>query len=490
MTKTPELEAFLKTCRARLADEAIVTDAGRLKLLSDDFSGLAVPTAAACVRPASAEDVSYVARAAYENGVPLTARGGGTSYTLTHTPESESTVIVDTRGLNRIVKIDTENHVLTVEAGVTWAQIDQALAGSGLCIRMRGPMSGAQATIGGALGNNAIGAGTWDVAHDLIGVEVVLPDGRIIQTGGRHPDPDTPGFRHGSPNLTGLFVNDAGRMGIRTKASFRLRPVRPATGSAVVRFESFDAGLGGFVAAAKTDRATRLMLLEGWFAAGLLGPQAAEAPCVLLLICDGFEQAGVDAALVALMGAARAAGGKTLPGLTAQALIAMPFLPLSALLQLPDGSNSVPVNAIVPYSKIGPMHRQAAALLNDRKSALQSHGVLAAHVAFAVEGQAAFEVIFGWRSRLDAIRLAACSAEEQARWREIPDNPQADALVRQVRADLVEQVFAPFGAAHAQTGRYYIREEKDPGGEQTGVLTDVARALGVSRWPMSGFRGP
>jgi D-lactate dehydrogenase (cytochrome) len=88
-------------------------------------------------------------------------------------------------------------------------------------------MSGLRATLGGGLGNNATGHGQGDINDDLLGVQVVLPNGQILETGARATSIDAPVVRNYGPDLTGLFVRDAGALGIETQATFRLH-LQPA----------------------------------------------------------------------------------------------------------------------------------------------------------------------------------------------------------------------------------------------------------------------
>jgi FAD/FMN-containing dehydrogenase len=70
-------------------------------------------------------------------------------------------------------------------------------------------MSGSRATVGGGLGNNATGHGQSDINDDLLGVQVVLPNGQILETGSRTTSIDALVVRNDGPDLTGLFVRDA-----------------------------------------------------------------------------------------------------------------------------------------------------------------------------------------------------------------------------------------------------------------------------------------
>ena len=118
--------------------------------------------AALVIRPESAEALATAVGAATEAGYSVIGRGGGTSYTGGYVPDREQSVIVDTTDLDRIVEINREDMYVTVESGVTWEALHRALRDTDLRTPYWGPLSGAVATVGGALSQNSIlwGSGT------------------------------------------------------------------------------------------------------------------------------------------------------------------------------------------------------------------------------------------------------------------------------------------------------------------------------------------
>jgi FAD/FMN-containing dehydrogenase len=152
----------------------------------------------------------------------MVPRGGGMSYTLGAVPARPASVTIDMRRMNRVVALDIANRHVTVETGISWEQLYAVLKPTGLMPRFFGTMSGSRATIGGALGSNATGHGTGDMGDDLLGIQVVLPTGEILETGARATHADLPVIRHYGPDLTGVFLHDAGAFGIKTQATLRL----------------------------------------------------------------------------------------------------------------------------------------------------------------------------------------------------------------------------------------------------------------------------
>jgi FAD/FMN-containing dehydrogenase len=86
----------------------------------------------AVVRPGSVADLQAVVRIAAAGGIALVPRGGGASYTDGYLPATPNSLLVDTSRMNRIVEINEQDMYVTVEPGVTWHDLWQALKAKGL----------------------------------------------------------------------------------------------------------------------------------------------------------------------------------------------------------------------------------------------------------------------------------------------------------------------------------------------------------------------
>jgi len=172
----------------------------------------------AVVRPGSTGEVAAIVEAAVSEGVPLTARGSGTGLSGACVPV-EGGVVVSFERMNRILEIDTANHVAVVEPGVTLADLDTALLPSGLIYPV---FPGEQsASIGGNVATNAGGmrAVKYGVTrHHVLGLEVVLGTGEVITTGGKFVK-STSGY-----DLTQIVVGSEGTLALVTRATLRLHP--------------------------------------------------------------------------------------------------------------------------------------------------------------------------------------------------------------------------------------------------------------------------
>jgi glycolate oxidase len=193
-----------------------------------DESLVATPTAPAAVLfPADTSEVSAILRVADELGVPVVARGSGTGLSGGAVPTPEAVVVSFAR-MNRILEIDTENHVAVVQPGVTLEELDARLTPLGLVYPVfPGENS---ASIGGNVATNAGGmrAIKYGVTrHQVLGLEVVLAGGQVIRTGGRFVKSST-GY-----DLTQLVVGSEGTLGLVTEVTLKLYP-RPAHSATVL----------------------------------------------------------------------------------------------------------------------------------------------------------------------------------------------------------------------------------------------------------------
>ena len=188
----------------------------------------------AVVRPATTEQVSRVLRLANDAGIPVTARGNGTGLSGACIPTRGGIVLCFER-MNRTLEIDTENYVAVVEPGVTLAELDEATAEHGLIYPIFPGES--SATLGGNIATNAGGmrAVKYGVTrHHVLGLEAVLADGQIIQTGGKLVKTSS-GY-----DLTQLIIGSEGTLAVVTRIILKLIPRLQHRATLLAAFESID----------------------------------------------------------------------------------------------------------------------------------------------------------------------------------------------------------------------------------------------------------
>ncbi len=171
------------------------------------------------VFPECTEQVAQLMRLASSENIPVIPRGAGTGMTGGVVPINGG-IILNTSKLNRIVEIDQANMIAIVEPGVITADLQREAAKHGLCYPPD-PASLKYCTIGGNAGECAGGpsAVKYGVTKDYVmGLEVVLPSGEVIQTGAR-TEKSVTGY-----DLTRLFVGSEGTLGVMTRLILRLIP--------------------------------------------------------------------------------------------------------------------------------------------------------------------------------------------------------------------------------------------------------------------------
>ena len=168
------------------------------------------------VFPRSTAEVAGVVAIAAENGIPLVARGAGTGLSGGSIPREGGLVIGFSR-MNRILSLDPDNERAVVQPGVVNLELSLAAAPHGYLFAPD-PSSQKACTLGGNVSENAGGPHTLAygvTTNHVLGLECVLPDGAVFETGGLTPD--LPGY-----DLTGLLTGSEGTMVLVTKIVTRL----------------------------------------------------------------------------------------------------------------------------------------------------------------------------------------------------------------------------------------------------------------------------
>lgn len=238
------------------------------------------------VLPTSTSQVAEVVKLARAEGLPVTPRGAGTGLAGGAIAAHGGITISLTR-MNRILEINEPDRYAVVEPGVINLDLSNTTAPQGYFFAPD-PSSQRSCTIGGNIANNSGGPHCLKygvTTNHILGLEVVLPSGEVVWTGG--PVPELPGF-----DLTGALVGSEGMLGIVTKAMVRLTRNPEAVNVLLGAFgdiESASSAVSAIIAAGILPAALEMMdaltikAVEAAFHAGY--PEDAAA--VLLIEIDG-----------------------------------------------------------------------------------------------------------------------------------------------------------------------------------------------------------
>ena len=450
------------------------------------------------VSPRSTEELAKVVRLSNNFNIALNPRGGGMSYTKGYTPDRPQTGILDLSKMNRVLEINEADMYVTVEAGCTWKQLHDALKPMGLRTPFWGPLSGLISTIGGGLSqNNAFfGAGTHGPSSDSVtSLTIVLADGSIVRTGTAASDRGKPFWRQYGPDITGLFLADAGALGYKAEATLRLIPLPKAEGWLSFEYDDREAwiksqvemgrlGLAcelfGFdpnlqrVRMERADLAADVKALSKVIAGqkgGLLkglkeGAKVAMAGRSFMddvaysvhLIVEGHSKPEVDAKLETLNNIAVKHGGKSIENSIPKIIRANPFTPLNNILG-PKGERWVPIHGIVSMGDALACQTDIHNLFSEMESEFEKFGISTGYLTTTLSTNGfIIEPVFIWPEEIWPIHEQTVEKSVLKRVDRFDENPEATACVIKARQSVLE-ICSKYGAAHLQIGRTYPYKE-------------------------------
>jgi len=189
----------------------------------------------AVVLPQSTAELARILRFAAREGLAIVPRGAGTSLSGGAVPCADA-LVVGLGRFNRILEIDYEDRCVTAQAGVTNLAITHAVAAQGFYYAPD-PSSQIACTLGGNVAENSGGVHCLKyglTTHNVLGVEMVLPDGQIVRLGGRHLESE-------HYDLLGLTIGSEGLLGIVTEVTVRVRRRPQSARALLVGFATIEA---------------------------------------------------------------------------------------------------------------------------------------------------------------------------------------------------------------------------------------------------------
>lgn len=482
---------------AALDPSCVILDQAERRFFSQDlfFQG-ALPLAV--IRPRNREDVVALVKVCTQDGINIYPRGGGMSYTEAFQPNSARSVVIDTCGLDWIGEVSAECDYVSAGAGCTWAALDEELSKVGMRARFWGPMSGRTATLGGSLSQGSVTFGSGSVgasANAVKSFEIVTGTGAVLYTGSDGSLGTVPFNRNYGPDLTGIFANDAGALGIKTAVTLEIEP-RPAKVSGL----SF--AFDDFVAMARLFHEVTIRRLSSEMIAmdAEVARQNSGAPDLLNDIKSmwkiGVSAGNPIAALGRMLGVALGGRGfldkahytahfvvegrdakdlssriKTIRALAKRGDEIVNTVPLMTRadpfpnlpVTHPDGRRMLPIHGIFPNQALSDFHRDYLRLKARFADRMAECDVTVAEFFASIAGIGLlYEPVFYWpdarfdyHDRMTPDYLAG----------KLPDNPENEAargLVKEMIAAIVA-LMREHGSTHFQIGKLYPYAETKEG---------------------------
>jgi len=245
----------------------VVADGEGLGRYARDASPFVGQVPAAAVRPGSVEEIRSIVGWANSTGTPLYVRSCGTSL-WGAVPMRPGSVVVDMRRMNRIIEVDEASLSVRVEPGATFFELEGELAKRGLGILVE--PENWHGCVGGNFSSHGSGWGTGpnvaNQADAVLGLRVVLPDGKLLTTGSMaSPWSNHQFYRYSLANdLTGLFAGSEGTLGVIVELALKVEEAPRGIGLAVYTFKD----LGEASRALYRIRRARISTIYAYLAAG------------------------------------------------------------------------------------------------------------------------------------------------------------------------------------------------------------------------------
>lgn len=478
--------------------DMITSDTDDLRYFSQDlfFEGT-LPIAV--VSPSSTDMVAQLAQYCRKSGIAIFPRGGGMSYTKAFQPNSTTSIILDFSELTAIREMALEDGHVTVEAGCTWVMLDAALAKHDRRARFWGPMSGRTATVGGSMSQGTVtfGSGTTGASANAVkSFEIVTGTGEIINSGSDGTKNSSPFNRNFGPDLTGIFANDAGALGIKTAITLEIEP-RPAHVSGLsFAYDDFDVMTRLFAELSQRRLSSEMIAMDGdvarqnagapnlmedtkamWRIGKAAGnPFAAISRMIRIalggrrfldkakytahFVVEGRDKAELKSRISAIRSFAKSGAEivNTVPLMTRAN--PFPVLPVTH----PDGRRMLPIHGLFPQSALHGFHRDYIALKASFSEKMAAADVTIAEFFAGLAGIGLlYEPVFYWPDALYEYHNRNTPDYLDGKMPEFPENGAARALVGEI-VDAFNALVHQHGGTHFQIGRLYPYAENRESG--------------------------
>lgn len=526
MPETPMTDQLIKQLQQIVGSENVLLKEDDRAFFSTDLSWRPTEVAAAVIQPKTIDQLSDAVGAATRSGVAIVPRGGGMSYTSGYTPEKPDSILIDMRQMNRVLEVNTDDMYVIVETGCTWKDLHEALAPHGVQTPYWGPLSGAYATVGGALSQNSLfhGSGTGGTAAEtVVGLKVVLADGSVMTTGSWAHKNSNPFWRHFGPDVTGLFTADTGAMGVKAVASLRLMKTPQHTGYLSYKFDTLEAMLSAQVKIARMGISSECYGFDPYYNGGFekQGITFEEGLSVVGKIARKGGLKGLKQAAKVAMGGKRilknvpyslhmtldghtervaaehtdiaadicaSEGGLEMANSIPTVFRGAPFGGVRTILLGSDGEIWIPVHGYFPLSRAISAAQATEKFLEERRPLMDKWGIKTSYLTCFSGPEFVIEPSFYWHDELGEFRLSLIEPEFAEKWKSIPADLEKRKVALQLRDEL-RDLFDELGGLHLQIGKYYPYKDIMNNEALPRVMEGVKTALDPERLMNPGALG-
>jgi D-lactate dehydrogenase (cytochrome) len=340
-----------------------------------------------------------------------------------------------------------------------------------------------------------MGSGVYNTAAEsVLGLEVVLADGAVLQTGSAAHINGSPFYRHFGPDLTGIFTADTGAFGLKTVATLRLIETPAVTVYLSFGFETLAEMLSAQTRIARKRITSEcygfdpyynksfekqgftfkegLVVLKkiarkGGGARGLVSAfKVAKAGKTFLrevnyslhMAIDAIEDSAAEAALSICRDICLEEVGHEIENSLPTAFRAEPFGGVRTILLGSEGEVWIPVHGFMPLSKAIELGEATEKFIADNQALMAEYGIKTSYLTCFSGTEFLIEPSFYWRDELGPFRLGLIEPEFQAKWKDIPADIKTREVALKLRDEL-RQLYFDHGACHLQIGKYYQYQE-------------------------------
>ncbi len=300
---------IIEELRAIVGKDSVTDDPAELYCYSFDSSYVR-GSADYVVRPKSTEEVAAIVRLASKHNVPIVPRGSASGLTGGSVPVKGG-IVLDMTAMDRILELEIENLQVVIEPGIVHKDLNNELNKHGFFFPPD-PGSSDMCTVGGLIANG--GSGMHSVKYGtvkdyVLGLEIVLPSGDIVNTGCKAPKTSS-GY-----DLTRLFIGSEGTLGIITKARLGIHPLPETRSILIATFDEIeDAGKAAVAVLSSGVIPAAMEIMDGSAIRAVkeIDPtlEIPEVDAMLLFEVDGYRES-VARQVDLICQACERCGGKT-----------------------------------------------------------------------------------------------------------------------------------------------------------------------------------